>query len=200
MPRSWQSRSCGPFSCPGWRDLRCGRAVDALSAPGASRSRSSPSPSSSFGPPRHSGEEEHVVNSHRNADEHNHRLAVDSPPRSGRLRGAGGRAACDPLMVLIGSDAAWWTAVAFALAPDLAVLYRIAPGLARGQRPASRATPQRTTPLLGTPRAAHRHGHSRAAARLARRRARLGLPHRFRPRDRLRLRSPDGFQRSDQTT
>jgi Domain of unknown function (DUF4260) len=30
-------------------------------------------------------------------------------------------------------DAAWWQAVAFALAPDAAVLYGIAPGLARGQ-------------------------------------------------------------------
>jgi Domain of unknown function (DUF4260) len=30
-------------------------------------------------------------------------------------------------------DAAWWPMVAFALAPDLAVLYGIAPGLARGQ-------------------------------------------------------------------
>jgi hypothetical protein len=30
-------------------------------------------------------------------------------------------------------DTAWWPAVAFALAPDLGVLYRIAPKLARGQ-------------------------------------------------------------------
>jgi hypothetical protein len=30
-------------------------------------------------------------------------------------------------------DAAWWQTVACALAPDLAVLYGIAPGLARGQ-------------------------------------------------------------------
>jgi Domain of unknown function (DUF4260) len=30
-------------------------------------------------------------------------------------------------------DAAWWQTVAFALGPDLAVLYGIAPGLARGQ-------------------------------------------------------------------
>ena len=36
------------------------------------------------------------------------------------------------LTLLIGSNAAWSPAVAFALAPDLAVLYGIAPGLARG--------------------------------------------------------------------
>jgi len=30
-------------------------------------------------------------------------------------------------------EATWWQTVAFALAPDLAVLYGIAPGLARGQ-------------------------------------------------------------------
>jgi Domain of unknown function (DUF4260) len=37
-------------------------------------------------------------------------------------------------MLMIGVwDAAWWQTVAFALGPDLAVLYGIAPGLARGQ-------------------------------------------------------------------
>ena len=35
------------------------------------------------------------------------------------------------LALLIGSNAACWPAVAFALAPDLAVLYGIATGLAR---------------------------------------------------------------------
>jgi Domain of unknown function (DUF4260) len=37
------------------------------------------------------------------------------------------------LALIVFSNAAWWQAVAFALAPDLAVLYGIAPGLARGQ-------------------------------------------------------------------
>ena len=35
--------------------------------------------------------------------------------------------------VIVGWDAAWWQTVVFALGPDLAVLYGIAPGLARGQ-------------------------------------------------------------------
>jgi uncharacterized protein DUF4260 len=37
------------------------------------------------------------------------------------------------LALIVVWDAAWWQSVAFALAPDLAVLYGIAPGLARGQ-------------------------------------------------------------------
>jgi hypothetical protein len=37
------------------------------------------------------------------------------------------------VVVVVAGDAAWWPAVAFALAPDLAVVYGIAPGLARGQ-------------------------------------------------------------------
>jgi Domain of unknown function (DUF4260) len=37
------------------------------------------------------------------------------------------------LLLIVVWDAAWWQAVAFALAPDAAVLYGIAPGLARGQ-------------------------------------------------------------------
>ena len=41
--------------------------------------------------------------------------------------------AASAVMVVFVWDAAWWPAVAFALAPDLAVLYGIAPGLARGQ-------------------------------------------------------------------
>jgi hypothetical protein len=35
--------------------------------------------------------------------------------------------------LIVMGDAAWWPTVAFALGPDLAVLYGIAPGLARGQ-------------------------------------------------------------------
>jgi hypothetical protein len=37
------------------------------------------------------------------------------------------------LALIVAGDAAWWQPVAFALGPDLAVLYGIAPGLARGQ-------------------------------------------------------------------
>ena len=37
------------------------------------------------------------------------------------------------IVLIVVWDAAWWQTVAFALAPDLAVLYGIAPGLARGQ-------------------------------------------------------------------
>jgi predicted anti-sigma-YlaC factor YlaD len=41
--------------------------------------------------------------------------------------------AASAVVVVVAWDAAWWPAVAFALAPDLAVVYGIAPGLARGQ-------------------------------------------------------------------
>ena len=37
------------------------------------------------------------------------------------------------LLSLLAGDGSWWQAVAFGLGPDLAVLYGIAPGLARGQ-------------------------------------------------------------------
>jgi hypothetical protein len=37
------------------------------------------------------------------------------------------------LALIVVWGAGWWLSVAFALAPDLAVLYGIAPGLARGQ-------------------------------------------------------------------
>jgi Domain of unknown function (DUF4260) len=37
------------------------------------------------------------------------------------------------VLLIVVWDASWWQAVAFALAPDAAVLYGIAPGLARGQ-------------------------------------------------------------------
>jgi hypothetical protein len=105
------------------------------------------------------------------------------------------------LMLLIGSDAAWWPAVAFALAPDLAVLYGIAPGLARGQ------LHPRAVPLHN---ALHRFWGPLALIIVT---ATAGLPHAWLAAalawafhiafDRaigLRLRSPDGFQRSDQTT
>jgi hypothetical protein len=37
------------------------------------------------------------------------------------------------VLLIVVWDTSWWQAVAFALAPDAAVLYGIAPGLARGQ-------------------------------------------------------------------
>ena len=102
------------------------------------------------------------------------------------------------LALLIGSDAAWWPAVAFALAPDLAVVYGIAPGLARGQL---------------HPRAVALHNALHrfygpiglvivmVAAGLLRAWIAGGLAWGFHVAfDRaigLRLRSPDGFQRGD---
>jgi Domain of unknown function (DUF4260) len=100
------------------------------------------------------------------------------------------------LRLLIGSDAEWWPAVAFALAPDLAVLYGISPGLARGQLH-PRAVPLHNalhrfwgpfaliivTAAAGVPRAW-------LAAGLA-----WALHVAFDRAIGLRLRSPDGFQR-----
>ena len=104
------------------------------------------------------------------------------------------------LTLLIGSDAAWWPAVAFALGPDLAVLYGIAPGLARGQLH-PRAVPLHNalhrfwgplgliivTVAVGLPRAW-------LAAALA-----WAFHVAFDRAIGLRLRSRDGFQRGDQT-
>jgi hypothetical protein len=55
------------------------------------------------------------------------------PP--GRLAYAGMAAAllASAVALIVVGNAAWWQTVAFALGPDLAVLYGIAPGLARGQ-------------------------------------------------------------------
>ena len=55
--------------------------------------------------------------------------------RPGRVAYAGLAAALHAFAValIVVWDAAWWQTVAFALGPDLAVLYGIAPGLARGQ-------------------------------------------------------------------
>ena len=94
-------------------------------------------------------------------------------------------------------DAAWWPVVVFALAPDLAVLYGIAPGLARGQ-----LHPQ-AVPLYN---ALHRFWGPLAFAvvvlasglpHLCRGGARLGGPRRVRPRDRSAAADTDGFQRGD---
>ena len=104
------------------------------------------------------------------------------------------------LTLLIGSDAGWWPAVAFALAPDLAVLYGIAPGLARGQ------LHPRAVPLHN---ALHRFWGPLALIIVV---VTAGLPRAWLAAalawafhvafDRtvgLRLRSPDGFQRADRT-
>ena len=100
------------------------------------------------------------------------------------------------LALLIGSDAAWWPAVAFALGPDLAVVYGIGPGLARGQ------LHPRAVPLHN---ALHRFygpiglvvvvvavgmAHAWLAAALA-----WGFHVAFDRAIGLGLRSPDGFQR-----
>jgi hypothetical protein len=102
------------------------------------------------------------------------------------------------LVLLIGSNAGWWPAVAFALVPDVAVLYGIAPGLARGQ------LHPRAVPLHN---ALHRFWGPLAlifvtvAAGLPRAWLAAGLAWAFHVAfDRaigLRLRSPDGFQRGD---
>ena len=102
------------------------------------------------------------------------------------------------LTLLIGSDAAWWPAVAFGLAPDLAVLYGIAPRLAPGQ------LHPRAVPLHN---ALHRFWGPLGliivtlAAGLPRAWLAAGLAWTFHVAfDRaigLRLRSPDGFQRGD---
>ena len=104
------------------------------------------------------------------------------------------------LALLIGSNAAWWPAVAFALAPDLPVLYGIVPGLARGQLH-PRAVPlynalHRFWGPLGLVLVVVIAGLRRAwlAAALA-----WALHVAFDRAIGLRLRSPDGFQRSDGT-
>ena len=55
--------------------------------------------------------------------------------RPGRVAYAGLAAAllASAVALIVVWHAAWWQTVAFALGPDLAVLYGIAPGLARGQ-------------------------------------------------------------------
>jgi hypothetical protein len=61
------------------------------------------------------------------------RIKVFRPP--GRVAYAGLAAAllASAVALIFVWNAAWWQTVAFALGPDLAVLYGIAPGLARGQ-------------------------------------------------------------------
>ena len=104
------------------------------------------------------------------------------------------------LALLIGSDAAWWPAVALALGPDVAVLYGIAPGLGPGQ------LHPRAVPLHN---ALHRFWGPLAliivtvAAGLPRAWLAAALAWAFHVAfDRaigLRLRSPDGFQRGDRS-
>jgi hypothetical protein len=100
--------------------------------------------------------------------------------------------------LIVVSDAGWWQAVAFGLGPDLAVLYGIAPGLARGQ------LHPRGVPLYNL---LHRFWGPLALAAVA---LGAGLPLGYAAGatawgfhvafDRaigLRLRSPDGFQRGE---
>ena len=60
---------------------------------------------------------------------------IKSARRPGRAAYAGLAAAllASAVALIVVRDAAWWQTVAFALGPDLAVLYGIAPRLARGQ-------------------------------------------------------------------
>ena len=60
---------------------------------------------------------------------------IRSARRPGRAAYAGLAAAFlgSAVALIVVGDAAWWQTVSFALGPDLAVLYGIAPGLARGQ-------------------------------------------------------------------
>jgi uncharacterized RDD family membrane protein YckC len=123
-----------------------------------------------------------------------------SARRPGRVAYAGLAAAllASALALIVVWGAAWWQTVAFALGPDLAVLYGIAPGLARGQ------LHPRAVSLYNA-----LHGFwgplALALAALA-----AGLPHGYLAGaiawglhvafDRaigLRPRSPDGFQRAE---
>jgi hypothetical protein len=104
------------------------------------------------------------------------------------------------LLLLIGSTADWWPAGAFALIPDLAVLYGIAPGLAHGQLN-PRAVPlhnalHRFWGPLGLIIVVVAAALPRAwlAAALA-----WALHVAFDRVIGLRLRSPDGFQRGNHT-
>jgi hypothetical protein len=100
------------------------------------------------------------------------------------------------VLLIVVWDAAWWQTVALTLAPDAAVLYGIAPGLARGQ------LHPRAVPLFN---ALHRFWGPLALAVAA---ISAGLPLGYVAGalawavhvafDRaigLRLRAPDGFQR-----
>ncbi len=104
------------------------------------------------------------------------------------------------LTLLIGSDSDWRPAVVFALAPDLGVLYGIAPGLGRAQLhpravPLHNALHRFSAPLalISVTAAA---GSSRASLV-------AGLAWAFHVAfDRaigLQLRAPDGFQRGNHT-
>lgn len=129
--------------------------------------------------------------------------AISAQPlvrRPGRLSYAALAAAllASVVVVIAVWDASWWQTVALALAPDLALLYGIAPGLARGQ------LHPRSVPLYN---GAHRFWGPLALALVAV----AGLPLGYLAGalawavhiafDRaigLRLRSPDGFQRGDE--
>ena len=159
------------------------------------------SPSSSCGPPRHSSEEKHVVNATTTRTS----PITGSPLIRHRAQVAYGVLAAallaTILALLIGSEADWWPAVVFALVPDLAVLYGIAPGLAPGQLhpravPLHNALHRLWGPLaLIIVAVTAELPRAWLAAALA-----WGFHITFDRAIGLRLRSPDGFQRTDQTS
>jgi Domain of unknown function (DUF4260) len=121
----------------------------------------------------------------------------------GRVAYAALAAACfaGAVVLLVVWDAAWWPTLAFALGPDIAVLFGIAPGLAHGQ------LHPRAVPLYN---ALHRFWGPLALALAA---LAAGLPlgdfagtlawagHvAFDRAVGLGLRTPDGFQRGDART
>lgn len=120
--------------------------------------------------------------------------------RPGRLAYAALAAAALAIAVLliVVWDAAWWQTVAFALAPDAAVLYGIAPGLARGQLhpravPVYNALHKFWGPLaLAFAALAAGMPLGYVAGALA-----WGVHVAFDRAIGLRLRSPDGFQRGE---
>jgi hypothetical protein len=94
--------------------------------------------------------------------------------------GLGAALLASAVALIVVLDAAWWQTVAFALGPDLAVLYGIAPGLARGQlHPRAVWLYNTLHRFWGATRARYRGARRETAARLRRRRGRLGPPRRI---------------------
>lgn len=61
------------------------------------------------------------------------RIRSARPPGRAAYAGLAAVLLASAVALIVVWDAAWWQTVAFAVAPDLAVLYGIAPGLAREQ-------------------------------------------------------------------
>jgi hypothetical protein len=61
------------------------------------------------------------------------RIKVVRPPARVTYAGLAAALLASVVALIVDWHAAWWQTVAFSLAPDLAVLYGVAPGLARGQ-------------------------------------------------------------------